>query len=430
MKKSLFFVALGALALTSCNQDEVKQVNQDAVTFSVVAENASRGTVITTESIDAFNVTAYLQEKYTGPEGEYTANGTVFMDDMTVSKAEDGTWTPAVTKFWPTSGTVNFYSYAPLSIQSGVKFDKTSQTIDYAVPTACEEQVDVLYALNTGLSKANKNVGVNFRHALSQVLFRAKCTKEDLKVYIQGVRVANVKNAGTLTMPTIATTFQYASDPVTSPSISWDTETNSPVEGEPVNRDTETDNTWGKWADNANTVLTSYAAAVSALSETAMTSSEVTLTANAQPLLLLPQQLAPAKVTDNYMSFKEQAFFAINCKIMSVEDGQEIQLWPAADDADGFAEVAIPVSSPDKVDNGDGTYTYFWKQGKKYVYTFVFGEGAGYIAPDTDDYEGTNTADPNEPGDPVLVPVTFTVTVDMFQTAREAVDMNTGNTVY
>ena len=48
--------------------------------------------------------------------------------------------------------------------------------------------------------------------------------------------------------------------------------------------------------------------------------------------------------------------------------------------------------------------TINWEQGKKYIYTFIFGEGGGYI-PDPD-------PDPNP--DPVLIPVTFEVTVDDF----------------
>jgi hypothetical protein len=49
-------------------------------------------------------------------------------------------------------------------------------------------------------------------------------------------------------------------------------------------------------------------------------------------------------------------------------------------------EVAIPAA-------------FDWKEGKKYVYTFVFGEGNGGYTPG---------------GDPVLAPVTFNVTVDDF----------------
>lgn len=411
MKKSLFFVALGALALTSCSQDEVKQVNQDAVEFSVVAENASRGTVTTTENIEAFNVTAFLQEEYDGPNGAYNANGKVFMDGMDVTK-ENGVWTPAVTKFWPTQGAVNFYSYAPLSIADGVNFTAGSQTITYEVPTNCDEQIDVLYAYNAGLTKAVKNVAVNFRHALSQVVFRAKNTKDDLEVEIVEVRVVNVKNSGTLTMPTIGTTKYYNADPFAG------------------GLDTETGADWGKWT--LNETLKSYPAAMrnEAVVLTGASKSAESLSKVANPLLLMPQELNPATVSDNYMTF-DGAFFAIKCKIYSIEDGNKTLLWPTTE---GYAEVAIPVTSPDKVDGKP-----VWKQGKKYSYTFVFGEGAGYIGPngpDKDETEpgvdpvdpnGPNTSDPSEPGDPVLVPVTFTVTVDMFQTAREAVDMNTGN---
>lgn len=372
----------------------------------------------TTETIKEFNVTAYLQEEFTGPGGAYTANGTVFMDAMNVEKKGD-VWTPNVTKFWPTEGAINFYSYAPLEIAAGVDFGATSQTITYEVPTTCADQKDVLYAFNSGLTKANKNVPVNFRHALSQIIFRAKNTKADLEVEIKNVRVVNVLNSGVLTMPTKPTSdFVYSADPV-----------------DPV-KDTEIDETWGKW-DLSAAVLKSYPATMrnSDVVLTGVTPSYETLSRLPDPLLLMPQELKPATITDNYMKF-DGAFFAIKCKIYSIEDGKKTLLWPSSE---GFAEVAIPVTSPDKVVNADGTTSYFWKQGKKYVYTFVFGEGAGYIGPNGPDKDdsapgvdpvgpnGDNTTDPNEPGDPVLVPVTFTVTVDNFQTAQEAVDMNTGN---
>lgn len=419
MKKSLFFVALGAMALTSCSQDEVKQVNQDAVEFSVVTENAGRGAVTTTETIKEFNVTAYLQEEFTGPGGAYTANGTVFMDAMNVEKKGD-VWTPNVTKFWPTEGAINFYSYAPLEIAAGVDFGATSQTIAYEVPTTCADQKDVLYAFNSGLTKANKNVPVNFRHALSQIIFRAKNTKADLEVEIVDVRVVNVKNKGVLTMPTKQTSdFIYNADPV-----------------DPV-KDTEIDETWGKW-DLSAAELKSYPATMRKADVvlTGKTSGYETMSLVADPLLLMPQELKPATIKDNYMKF-DGAFFAIKCKIYSIEDGdKKTLLWPKSE---GYAEVAIPVTSPDKVVDGEGNVQYFWKQGKKYIYTFVFGEGAGYIGPDGIEPNPNdpgvdpvnpnpdNTTDPNEPGDPVLVPVTFTVTVDKFQTAQDAVDMNTGN---
>ena len=48
---------------------------------------------------------------------------------------------------------------------------------------------------------------------------------------------------------------------------------------------------------------------------------------------------------------------------------------------------------------------FTWEQGKKYIYTFVFGKGNGGYDPDPD---------PSDPATPVLVPITFDITVDDF----------------
>lgn len=403
MKKSLFIVALGVLALTSCSQDEVLQVNQDAVTFSVATENAGRGAVTTTANIDNFMVKAFNVDAS-------GFNTSVFMNNMEVYRVKDNgawsDWTYNSTKFWPNAGAINFYSYSPADLNdksfATVTIDPTigsngstsnlgAQTITYTVPTTCGDQIDVLYALNTGLTKADKNVGVNFRHALSQVVFHAKNIKEDLIVEIEGVRVVNVKNSGTLTWPAVATTVQTALD----------------ANGDVVDNGSDTEgDSWGTWAV-VNEPTHAFAADMLNASATMEGVNAKTLSKTTSPLLLMPQTLAPATIVDNKMNF-DGAYFAINCKIWSVEDGVNTLLWPATDT---YAEVAIPVSSPDKK-AGEPV----WKQGRRYVYTFVFGEGAGYIG------EGQANA-----GEPVLVPVTFTVTVDQFQTAKELVDMNTGN---
>ena len=403
MKKSLFYVALGAMVLTSCAQDEVLDTQKDAVQFSVVADKASRGEVTTTDNIDNFMVKAFNVD----------ANGfntSVFMDNMEVYRTKtEGTWsdwTYNSTKFWPNKGAINFYSYSPADLNdksfATVNIENTvgsngstsnlgAQTIEYTVPAVCADQIDVLYALNTNMTKANPNVGVNFRHALSQVVFHAKNIKEDLIVEIEGVRVVYVKNSGTFTWPAVATTTQTALD------------ANGDVDD--IGSDTEGES-WGTWAV-VNDPTHAFAADMLNASATLDGVVAKTLSKTTSPLLLMPQTLAPATIVDNKMNF-DGAYFAINCKIWSVESGVKTLLWPATDD---FAEVAIPVSSPDKVEG-----TPVWKQGRRYVYTFVFGEGAGYIGEDLE----------NE-GEPVLVPVTFTVTVDMFQTAKELVDMNTGN---
>lgn len=405
MKKSLFIMALGAFALTSCSQDEVLDVQKDAVQFSVVADKASRGAVTTTANIDNFTVTAFNVETTGGGD---KVNGTTFMN-LNKVELKDGKWVPGITKFWPTEGAINFYSYSPSDL-TGVSVAAAAQTITHTVPTTCGNQIDILYALNTGLGKADGEVPVNFRHALAQIVFQAENSKSDLEVVIDGVRIVNIKESGVFTWPTVATV-----DPnYSTGDTGADTELASKG--------------WGTWAigstyksypaDITNTTLTGVQAATE-------------LTTDGNPLLVLPQEITSATVTDNYMSIEEgKTFFAISCKIYSIEGTTKTIVWPSSE---GYAEVVIPATTP------DGNV---WKQGRKYIYTFVFGEGAGYIGEggvdpsEPDDPtapvvtpNGPNTTDPNQSGDPVLVPVTFTVTVDQFQTVQEDTDMNTGNTV-
>ena len=73
-----------------------------------------------------------------------------------------------------------------------------------------------------------------------------------------------------------------------------------------------------------------------------------------------------------------------------VAGDEDVYLWGAANTP---KKLAIPVA-------------FNWEQGKKYIYTLVFGEGNGGYEPDPED----------PTPDPVLVPITFTVTVDDFVT--------------
>ena len=51
-------MALGTIALTSCSQDEVLEVKQDAIAFSAITENASRATASTAGTLTDFVVYA------------------------------------------------------------------------------------------------------------------------------------------------------------------------------------------------------------------------------------------------------------------------------------------------------------------------------------------------------------------------------------
>ena len=141
--------------------------------------------------------------------------------------------------------------------------------------------------------------------------------------------------------------------------------------------------------------------------ETAVDLTTVAENAYTGSLFLMPQELKPWNIDADKTNENGGSYFVINCKIYNKAGDDEVLLWPSEDN---YAYVAIPTSD------------ITWEQGKKYVYTFTFGNGGGYVPPvDPEDPD----KEPEDGGDPVLVPVDFTVTVDDFEDGKpQDIDMN------
>lgn len=377
MKGKKFFLVLSAMALaTGCSNDETIEMNgEDRIDFSVTAGKLTRATATTTSTIDTFKVWAITDNK-------------TYMDGITVNKT-DGKWTYSGTKFWPET-VVDFFAVSPATPQSGtVTVNTTDRKIESYVANGKE---DLLYAMNAAETKdghKNAPVSVNFRHALSQIVFKVKNTNNSIKVEVKGIKVEGVADTSTLTWATATT----------GPNMP-ETETNA---------DTETGNTWGTWGIRRGNA-TYIAVNLNNACTVDNTAEYLTSDEGNGALFLMPQTLNPwltTDATDNTVKITGTARLLVNCKITDTASG--ITLWPESGD---YGEVAISLSNPNNDPHkGNGNTHDRWMQGKKYIYTLIFGEGGGYDpTPDPDD--------PDKP-EPVLVPITFTVSVDNFQNGGE-----------
>ena len=368
MKSKYLAVALSAVALTACNNEDVLEVNQGrGISFQVATEASTRTTATTTSTIDNFKVWGFT-------------DGKTLMNGIEVSKS-GSEWTYDGTIFWPATD-VDFYSVSPADV-TGVNITSSSQKITgFTVDTDQSKQVDLLYAVNKGEKKVDHEasaVNINFRHALSQIVFKAKNTNENLKVIVKGVKIANIKKAGDFTYPDAATTAH-----------------NNSTTGSIV---ATTQGTWSNvsTAEKFSAGMDAAGVTLDGKVETAKDLSNAT-----GALFMIPQALTPwnPSTTGVLNADNTGVYFLLNCQILSGTN-KDVQVWPS--DADEtFAEIAVPAN------------TLTWEQGKKYVYTFIFGEGAGYEP-------GEN---PNP--DPTLVGIDFTVTVDEFiDGANQDIDMST-----
>lgn len=373
MRKKVLLAALSALALTACVDDETIEMNPgNAVAFRPSTENSTRATVTTSNTIQDFKVWGYYRKS---DNADYTS----FMEEQVVSKAGNE-WVYSPVRFWPTWGEVDFYSVSPADVTTNITKD-AQQILDYTVNTDPSKQIDLLYAVNMGCS--NKEVPVNFRHALSQVVFKAKTINPSIQVDIESISLY-VMGKGTFTFPTKTTTAITQSN---------------------TYEDAAEDETFGKWTlSTAYEDMKSYSTNLTAPKTvpTNGTAIDVTTTADGV-LLLMPQVLAANNVTVPGYDEPMPIFptMSISCRIYNVSGEDKVQVWGWND---GFRDINnIPF---------EGT----WQQGRKYTYTLIFGE-------EMRDFEKVN----------------FTTSVDEFQSPLnentniqdplEGIDMNQ-NEVY
>lgn len=187
MKQKLFLVAAASLALASCSQDEVTELNCGrAIDFR--AETKSRGVETTTANIEQFTASAFNGEN-------------IHFADVIFSKQGDSFFKSAEKYYWPSNNAeLSFVAYAPAKTVLGGTLSLTAseQTLTRFKPTAdVGKQVDFVYAKATGSKTANETSGValKFNHALSQIGIKAK-NGGSLVYKVAGIKICNAKDSG------------------------------------------------------------------------------------------------------------------------------------------------------------------------------------------------------------------------------------------
>ena len=408
MKKSYLWGAFAVMALVSCSQDEVVNIPQSEIKYSVVANKASRADDVfcNKNKPEHFYVSAIYN-----PTAEGGTSSVYFTEDYLYSENGDDTYSQDNSRYWPDAefGSLDFYAYVNGDNKNDVDFaiTTTGATIsNYVVKKAVDTQDDLIYAVKTKQTKTSSKIPLNFRHALSQIVFQAANRNPNIYVEISGVEVHNVLNSGTFTFPIIDTDDKFEDHNQNGAG-------NTPAD-DTYNNFGETQ---GEWTLDASTdddykvtfnaIPVPYSEGKVNLTNNVIFESSDDVDGNLDEdlneelaMLLMPQKTA-ALNTEN-VTWKEGvteiaggAYFLVNCKI-----------WNVAGEKYEEGDVLLykkPILIPVNVE---------WKQGHKYVYTFVFNkQGDGGIDPDD--------------GDPVLVPITYEINVDDFTNEEETeVDMD------
>ena len=340
MKKStvMLWAIFGAL-LMGCSDEEIANVetsSRNAIGFNVLSNAAeTRATPTTNTNLKNTDFDVFA----------FTADGTAFMGKVDTEFGHDGVkivykngkWDyddANDLRYWPTEA-LDFYAFNPGTVSEDMMMNymwEASGTVQKISYTCIDEygagthaNYDVMYAMAKGQTKDMNNgiVKFNFKHILSQVVFKAKTQYDNMQVDIDVIKIHNFKFAGAFTLPAAADgTGSWSSSDLAFPHAFT-------------------------VVKNANITVNSNTEATDITTNT--------------PMLNIPQELTAWKVSETATKSKleadnaKQCYLEIACKIR--QSGAYL-----LGSASEYKTIYVPF--------GDT-----WEQGKRHIYTLIFGGG-------------------------------------------------------
>lgn len=211
MKKYFILAVAAVVALAACTKNDADKTAYEqakVINFNTVVNKATK-TVSTVGPIsgstfsstnDNFGVFAYYLSS--GTWASHSVTPALYMSDVAVGFDDDvDIWAPTSTYYWPLQGTLTFIAYWPQESATAAFSDAGVLTLSGFTQTATvANQVDLLYSAiandkdapdskytDTGHEKdsgTTKGVNIKFKHALSQIIFKAKASND---VYAAGM---------------------------------------------------------------------------------------------------------------------------------------------------------------------------------------------------------------------------------------------------
>ncbi|MDE6310340.1 MAG: fimbrillin family protein [Muribaculaceae bacterium] len=289
MKKtstSILVLALAAMSLASCSQDEPAAVNRGrAIDFR--SAMSSRATEINNGNLTDINVAAFMGDQLFFPVMEYT-------------KGSDGFFTSSTEYYWPGDNSeLSFYAYAPANPGGTVNITPDAKTMaDFSPAENIADQIDFVTAYATGTKDANETAGVplTFNHQLAQIEIQAKTANDVYTYKVSGVRIGEPVSKGS---------FDFATS-------AWTEGTDKAIYTETY--------------DDAKT----------------LTADAVNVMGEGGNAMILPQQLTAWDPTGDGSNTAQGAYLAIKLQITTTETGVQVYPFPSNGDCQW---AAIPIDT-------------------------------------------------------------------------------------
>lgn len=165
-KKMIGFAAISFILITSCSKNETDEKEMQGKVIEFTKLNDRVPNKAANDSTSNYGVYAVLKDGV-------PAATSWFMDNQEID-GKNNNYVPL--KFWPKTGTIDFYSYAPFNspnlVLSGVQWDTMAPTFDiiYTVPANADE--DLTFATPV-MGASTGPITFIFSHMLAKISFEA-----------------------------------------------------------------------------------------------------------------------------------------------------------------------------------------------------------------------------------------------------------------
>lgn len=435
MNTKLFtLAAVGSMMLAACSSEEIvedKALAQNEIAFTITTGKPSRALSLWNDQnrpFDKMYVSAKSSLTNTSAGQEvYFANDEFYFNGTSWRASGSSRLWPSydldfyayVGNVKATMGEDGSYSYESSAYDSddyaltdktqffaeGRGIDRAPVITNFKVNPDVSQQVDLLVAYLGGQNKSNltgTRANLNFRHALSQVVFKARNENSNIYIVVYGITLVGPRDLGTFTFPIpYVIKPEGASETMKLPVSSANSETPLTASAWQVSNDASTTD-MSRFNVNL-TNSTGEGIALSAFATFDGDGKEVDRTQNltddlAKAMLMIPQHAEKATEKSAFLS---SPHILLNCVIYNVSDEKKdpsvasnrTMIW--GDETKTGAECAKNILIP---------FGYDWIPGYKHGYTIVFGK------------DGGNGYDPGTL-DPVSTAIEFTISVESFQDA-------------
>lgn len=345
MKKILLFAAAAGITLSSCVKNESTngfasdaKIAFDAPAVSGITRSSNVAGEISNPYSTAEHFTVYARyfaNQYTTFDG-----GTAYMTGVETAYNQTGNYWDSESAnnqayYWPKQGTLTFAAYSPSGADEDctVAWGATGFTFtNFAVNTDPAKHYDLMFSERSynktssqGTSENYNGVDIQFKHALSSVVFKIKTDTEYAghTIKVQSIKLLNTYQQGTFNQNLVD-----ENNAMTTDAAAWSGQTNENTAGyEAVTADEETVTT-------AATALT-----------------------NPNPIIVLPQPLAH-----------------------DGENNVSIAVEYTIDNGNG----AIDQTASIDISQNYGLTAF--ELGKRYIFNLVFGLDKIYFAPEVQDW--------------------------------------------